>query len=73
MSQHEQPSIWADALTKLLNDLKSKKEEDRVKASKNLKSYVSNIIILTFFLYTFIYIYINIFIYCLFFLGYITK
>ncbi|EAL66546.1 protein kinase, Atypical group [Dictyostelium discoideum AX4] len=40
MSQHEQPSIWADALTKLLNDLKSKKEEDRVKASKNLKSYV---------------------------------
>ncbi|KYQ91695.1 protein kinase [Tieghemostelium lacteum] len=40
MSGQEQPPLWADALTKILVDLKNKKEEDRIKASKSLKNYV---------------------------------
>ncbi|EFA77745.1 protein kinase [Heterostelium album PN500] len=40
MSSSEQPPQWADALNKILSDLKNKKEEDRIKASKNLRNYV---------------------------------
>ncbi|EGG15157.1 protein kinase [Cavenderia fasciculata] len=38
--QSEQPPQWADALSKILSDLKNKKEEDRIRGAKNLKNYV---------------------------------
>eukprot|EP01132_Coremiostelium_polycephalum_P002833 gene2833-3519_t len=36
----EQTPIWTEALNKILVDLKNKREEDRIKAAKNLRNYV---------------------------------
>ncbi|GAM22047.1 hypothetical protein SAMD00019534_052220 [Acytostelium subglobosum LB1] len=40
MSQVDQPPQWADALSKILLDLKNKNEEHRQKAARGLRTYV---------------------------------